>query len=411
MVVPLLVEAANVAANLAGFGQQFGNLARTGELSGPYLAAGATGLAGDLGGFTFSGRRLITTYSDWADARGYRRHRNPATKGTGILLRTLAIVDVLELSTGFEVPYEGDSLVAGSVQLTALYEQLVKALPDDRWVSSASGAYAEQVVARQLVVRAAANLDLELADLVSAHAELVTYMRLSFGVLKDLLAGALILEELIMITPAAGGEPAAKVFAAVVSTIALALAMGFICYLVTESQLLTDEIDAIKTQYVGLAGRLMDEISPLQSAQAGDSSSITRHSTSSSASAGATTSRSASIVRGPARPSARFSAAEAAPGTAQPTIVQTMQMSVHAELSGPVVLASAERPSTARGRLGDSTVRTGVRAKLGTDDHDDVGADEAAPMGVAPAASAPIRGAAFATAGPAPLARSTPVRE
>ena len=52
--------------------------------------------------------------------------------------------------------------------------------------------------------------------LITDQANRISYTRSDFGVLKDLLVAAYFIEEVIMITLAAGGAPMAQTFASVV---------------------------------------------------------------------------------------------------------------------------------------------------------------------------------------------------
>ncbi|WP_025735552.1 EspA/EspE family type VII secretion system effector [Mycobacterium genavense] len=82
---------------------------------------------------------------------------------------------MLELTTGFGPPYEGDDFTAGSEQLTEICAQLKTALPDDTWQGDASEHYAEQVTALSDLAKKIADLDHQLAEITKNQAEWVTH--------------------------------------------------------------------------------------------------------------------------------------------------------------------------------------------------------------------------------------------
>ncbi|UXA07112.1 hypothetical protein KXD96_02830 [Mycobacterium sp. SMC-2] len=151
------------------------------------------------------------------------------SKSLSIISWTLVTVELLELTIGFGVPTEGDGLKTGSQQFTTLAEQLNSALPDYGWKGTGSEAYAELDTALKNAADSMADLDLQLASLVKNQAEWVTHARLGFGILKDLLLAALIIEIAItLFVPAPAGVTAAKAFAIAVATLGISVAAAFL---------------------------------------------------------------------------------------------------------------------------------------------------------------------------------------
>ncbi len=265
---------------LAGLGQQGAGLGlglsgiTGGDLSAEYIAGSATSAGGDLGGiaaqlgkgplvnrfdayikgdpirnmkFTerMSGNRL-------ASVENAKKGVKDIGKGVSIILWTITIVELLELTTGFGPPDEGGDLKVGSQQLNTLAAQLKSALPDETWQGSGSEAYADLDAALQNMATTMAQLDNQLAALVADQAEWVVHMRLAFGILKDVLFAAFVIEMLIFMIPP-GGPLAAKIFAGTVCALGISAALSFLGVLLNYSITNGQKADALATRYTALA--------------------------------------------------------------------------------------------------------------------------------------------------------------
>jgi hypothetical protein len=129
---------------------------------------------------------------------------------------------------GFGPPDDGECFTAGSEQLTAVAQQLKSALPDDGWQGAASQAYADQDTALQNLVQAIADLDLQLAAAVKDQADWVTHMRLGFGLSKDLLFAAYIVEITVNPLPPPGGPLFSATFATKVCVLGIVATLGML---------------------------------------------------------------------------------------------------------------------------------------------------------------------------------------
>src|SRR5258708_4491874 len=78
-------------------------------------------------------------------------------------------------------------------------------------------------------------------------------MRLGFGILKDLLFAAYIIELIIRFAPAPLGPTVSQGFAITVSALGIAVAVGFLTTLSTYSVLNGKEADGLTSQYAALA--------------------------------------------------------------------------------------------------------------------------------------------------------------
>lgn len=172
-----------------------------------------------------------------------------ALKAGDLILWVLTVVDLLELTTGFGPPEGGNEFERGSQQFSALSEQLRVALPDDRWQGAASQAYAELDATLANVSQSMAQLDLRLAALIHDQADWVTHIRLAFGVLKDFVIAAYLIETaMIFLSPAA-----ARVFAYAVCGLGLAAAVGMLCTLGYFSYENAQQANDLANQYAQLS--------------------------------------------------------------------------------------------------------------------------------------------------------------
>ncbi|WP_244193476.1 EspA/EspE family type VII secretion system effector [Mycobacterium nebraskense] len=176
-----------------------------------------------------------------------------AMKAASIILWTITVVEILELTTGFGPPDEGDDLKAGAQQFDTLSEQLKAALPEDNWRGSASDAYANLDTSLQDLAQTMAGLDLQMTDLVENQAEWVTHMRLAFGILKDVLLAAFVIEIVMTFLPPPAGPVPARAFALTVSGLGIAAATSFLATLCTYSFENAKKADALTSQYTQAA--------------------------------------------------------------------------------------------------------------------------------------------------------------
>ncbi len=87
------------------------------------------------------------------------------------------------------------------------------------------------------------ELDGKLAAIAKNQAEWVTHARLGFGILKDLLIAAFIIEVIMRATVV--GEAPAEVFAVTVSTPGIAVAVAMISTLLTRSIQNTQRVNGV----------------------------------------------------------------------------------------------------------------------------------------------------------------------
>ncbi|WP_156765845.1 EspA/EspE family type VII secretion system effector [Mycobacterium sp. E342] len=251
---------------MTGLGQQAAGLGVTGTsgMSAEYIASMGTGGGADLGSIVMVGvqrgvRNHVAGMSTLQRANlGARMGGADGMKkfqqGLSIISITLTIVEMMELTIGFGAPTEGDDLKVGAQQFTALSEQLKSARPDYHWEGSGSDAYAELDKALETMAQTMAGLDVKLAALVSDQAEWVTHARLGFGILKDILLAALIIELVMTFAvPAPTGPVAAKAFAITVATLGIGAATAFLGGLTYLSVTNGKQAELLASQYAQLA--------------------------------------------------------------------------------------------------------------------------------------------------------------
>ncbi len=244
--------------NLGGLGSQFYGVGGA-EYSGEYLASSASSMGADaltpVAAVGFAKRGILLR-----KALGPEQFSKVATRTLGesgkkaaaaadIILWTITIVEILELTTGFGPPDEGDELKDGSQQFSQLSEQLKSALPDDGWNGTGSEAYAGLDTALQNLAQTMSELDLRLAALVEDQAEWVTHMRLGFGILKDVLLAAFLIEIVMTLLPPPAGPVPARIFGLTVSALGIAAATGMLgnlCYWSFEN---AKKADALASEY------------------------------------------------------------------------------------------------------------------------------------------------------------------
>lgn len=265
--------AAQIVGNVLDVTQRFAFFTDPDYLQGEYLASVVTCMAGGAGAAAITltelrlGKTLLrqsviremmsrgisrqeatsltATSDEWADESARERATNEA-KGGNIIAITMAIVDALEQLTGWGPPDEGASLGAGSQQLTALAGLLGLAAPDDDWQGEGSRAYADENTAVRELALALAELDTQLAAVVTSQATWAAHIRLGFGILTDLLAAALVVE---LTLRCSGHIKAAVVFAITVCVLAILAATTLLAALTTSSNIHAGQADALNTQY------------------------------------------------------------------------------------------------------------------------------------------------------------------
>lgn len=264
----VFIQAARILGSLTGLGQQAAGvgLGVTGgsEFSTEYIAGAATSGGADFGSLAMVGvQKGITKYLGglspaqrmiMANRMGGPAGMKTFKQSLSIISITLTIVELMELTIGFGPPTEGSELNTGSQQFTVLAEQLKLALPDDRWEGSGSEAYAELDAALETMAQSMATLDSQLASLVRNQAEWVNHARLGFGILKDILLAAIIIELIITFAvPAPAGPIAAKAFAIAVAIGGIGVASAFLGSLTYFSVENGKKADALANQYSELA--------------------------------------------------------------------------------------------------------------------------------------------------------------
>ena len=242
----IFVEAGRLIMNLGALGSQFVGVGSA-SFNGEYIAGMATSMTGDTLTALLMGARLREAWSV--------RNSPGITAGQSYILWTLTTVDFLELTTGFGPPDDGGALNTGSAQFTEVYQKLASALPDDHWQGSAAQAYADRDTTLQTNAQTLADLDSELAAIVKNQSEWVTHMRLGFGILKDLLFVAVVIEFFMQAMPGAGVF-ASKGFAITVSAIGITLALGMLSTLGAFSGINAVAADKLTDKYNDVAKSL-----------------------------------------------------------------------------------------------------------------------------------------------------------
>ncbi|OBF02121.1 hypothetical protein A5730_23950 [Mycobacterium sp. ACS4054] len=269
-------------AGIAGLGQQGAGLGlglgdvTGGSFSAEYIAGSATSSAGSIGGIgaNLAKAPLVNRYDKFIRSAsveqklkfnqrmsGNRVASPGATKegikdfgkSVSVILWTITIVELLELLTGFGPPDEGGDLENGSQQFAALAAQLKSALPEDGWQGEGADAYAELGAQLERIATTMAELDIDLATLVKEQAEWVVHMRFAFGLLKDALFVAFVIEMAMFMGVPPAGPLAAKIFAGTVCAIGIAAALGFLGNLVYWSIEYGNKAKALSDQYTALA--------------------------------------------------------------------------------------------------------------------------------------------------------------
>jgi hypothetical protein len=249
--------AASLLANLGSFGKNFVGVDSPKYVSPEYLASTVTSMSADMLAGVASGAQLAGAKIPVSGTTG-RTHLDL----TSWILWALVAVELLELTTGFGPPTEGDALKDGAQQFTAAAEQLKSAIPGDQWQGPASRNYADLGSTLEDLATTMAELDLKLAGLVKFQAEWVTHFRLGFGILKDLLIVAYVIELYLKATTVAtlgGGMAAAQIFAITVSVIALSLAALMLTALGTISGVVGGEADDVTAEYAEVAGKAKEK--------------------------------------------------------------------------------------------------------------------------------------------------------
>ncbi|OBG71419.1 hypothetical protein A9X05_28360 [Mycobacterium sp. E3298] len=270
MAVSILADAARLLVNLGSLGQNFTGVDSPG-FSGEYLAASVTSMSADglaggaalakLGGL--DGLTRIRFEGGSVKVPSVPGSKQSLKTAGSLILWALTVVELMELTTGFGPPVEGDDLRNGSQQFSALSAQLKSALPDDDgWAGTASVAYAGLDTTLGNLAQTMAELDLELAALVKDQAEWVTHMRLGFGILKDLLFACYIVELIIRFAPPPLGPAVSQGFAITVSGLGIATAVGFLATLTTYSVLNGKQAESLAGRYSALASGTVQEGSP-----------------------------------------------------------------------------------------------------------------------------------------------------
>jgi uncharacterized protein YukE len=266
-----IASLANLGQQGAGLGLDFGGWSDSTPGAEGWAATG-TNAAGDIGsiGAALAGKAIVRNMSSGARMRlgtqmGGKSGIEDFGKAVSIISWTITTVQLLQLTTGFGTPYEGNALKTGSQQFTTLAGQLTSALPDTGWQGDASQAYADLDTALQQAAQTMAELDSQLAALVKNQAEWVTHMQLAFGILNDVLAAALIIEMILTFTvPAPAGPIVGKAFAITVATLGISAAVSFLGTLLAYSIENGQKADALAASYSALATGIVQNDSVAQ---------------------------------------------------------------------------------------------------------------------------------------------------
>jgi hypothetical protein len=247
----IFVDAAKLIGNLVGLGHNFvgPNGPQVNFGSGEYLAANVTSMSADAVGAGLSALPLANNFSGIVNNSLKLRTFAEHFQGDPILW-ALNIVEVLEWTTGFGPPHEGDDLKAGSEQFAKVFEQLGSAFSDDSWQGAASEAYTKQNKDLQDLAKRMREQDAKLAAKVKDHAEWVTHARSGFAALKGLLITAVIIELIIYATvPAPAGLTAGQTFARTVAVLGVGIAGSMVAILSSMSGHCANEVNFAAVEY------------------------------------------------------------------------------------------------------------------------------------------------------------------
>ncbi|CQD17189.1 putative alanine and glycine rich protein [Mycobacterium lentiflavum] len=402
----VFVDAARLIANLGGIGAQF-NGAGSASYGGEYIASSVTSMSADALSGGLVGYKMVQQYrlSQNMSPEELAEMNKGMKDSTSLILKTLTVVDLVELMTGFGPPCDGADFAAGSQQLIEISDQLRSALPDDDWQGDASQAYAQQVTTLRTLAQEMAELDRQLADITKNQAEWVTHMRLAFGILKDLLMAAFAIELALKISvPQPAGLALAQTFATTVAVLGIGAASSFVLTLFRYSQDNADKANEMISKYQKLAP-VSTGATPAESHVAAAPRSITPDFAEVSSK---TTDVFSAVEVAPARPDAstkQSNPAGAADTSERRRVLEARDEAAPAAAlssSAPTLAAVAQMPGKAA-QLGQSAgprpiypvSRTGQQAGLIEDEGlaDDV-ADAAAAPGTEGVERAPIEFAA-----------------
>jgi uncharacterized protein YukE len=242
----VFAAAARLIGNLVSLGQNALNVADYSWVSAEYRAANLTSMSAD------AAAAGLSAFAVWGPSRGVSRARAYRELAkTSPILWALTVVEALELTTGLGSPHEGDDLKSGSEQFAKICEQLGSIFPDDSWQGSASQAYAKQNKDLQDLAEKMQKLDSKLAATVKDQAEWVTHARLGFGILKDLLITAFIIE--ILMRGFVATYMAADTFAKVVAVLGIAVAVAMVSDLFARSIQNTQRVNGVAVEYGAVA--------------------------------------------------------------------------------------------------------------------------------------------------------------
>ena len=203
------------------------------------------------------GNRTETTQAalnEWRTAQGRNpvadRARDAALDAASVLLKALVVVECLQQLAGFGPPYQGDDLKSGSAQFASVGNWLASAYGHGRWRGVAVQGYDDLNSGLQTGIGNIAQLDRQLAEIISVQAQLVTHVRLGFGILTILLALAYGYEIRMALVP--GAQAQAEIYAqegAVVGVCAAISMLSGLCavsgYNASSAEKLTRQYDAL----------------------------------------------------------------------------------------------------------------------------------------------------------------------
>ncbi len=263
---------ANVIASLFGLGAAAASLAvdnlhpfEESEYSGKFIAAKATGISGDTFGALASGRQLYGYYQYRQRAIARLREayhadrleqqlddeRQDALKyEASPILIALSVVQGLEMLVGFGQPIDGSDFEIGSERFSVLAERLTAIFPKSRWEGTASEAYANENAELQHGAETMSGVDTELTDILNRQADWVENFRMAFGIDKDLLSLAHVLE---VILKGSGRLGTAYIFACICAGLGVVAANAFLASLGVIADSHACEADNLTRKYLSVA--------------------------------------------------------------------------------------------------------------------------------------------------------------
>ncbi|MBY0442771.1 MAG: hypothetical protein K2Q25_11675 [Mycobacteriaceae bacterium] len=166
---------------------------------------------------------------------------------SAVILMALAVVQILELMTGFGPAHEGDALTAGADKFDALAQQWRAMCPDSSWHGSSAQAFSDRISEMCGSAQNMADLDHKLAIQVKNQADWVTHISLGFGILTNVLVAAYLYVQWLLYDPK--NILFSLDFARLVAYFGIVIAIGMIVTLACRSGACAEKVDRLAREY------------------------------------------------------------------------------------------------------------------------------------------------------------------